>query len=92
MNKNCLKEPVITSDEKIDPADISPVLVASILKHGQLIPAFVTPDGKIIDGKKRHLILKDELTYLILPESLEEEQILNIQMSYETTDACLKSM
>ena len=89
LNKNCLKEPVITCDEKIDPADIPPVLVASILKHGQLIPAFVTPDGKIIDGKKRHLILKDELTYLILPESLEDEEILNIQMSYETSDACL---
>lgn len=70
-------------EEEVDPAALHPAFVASVIKQGQLLPAFISPDGGIIDGCARHAILGDQLEYIILPDFTRE-----MLMSVRIDSAC----
>jgi len=76
LHRQCFDSPGLFCEE-VDPTLLSPVFVASIIKHGQLLPAFVSPDGKIIDGRARYAILGDQLEYIILPGSFSKEMLIS---------------
>ena len=76
LHRQCFDSPALFCEE-VDPTLLSPVFVASIIKHGQLLPAFVSPDGKIIDGRARYAILGDQLEYIILPGSFSKEMLIS---------------
>ena len=76
LHRQCFDSPALFCEE-VDPSLLSPVFVASIIKHGQLLPAFVSPEGKIIDGRARYAILGDQLKYIILPSSFSKEMLIS---------------
>ena len=84
-----LDNPVLYCEEK-DPALLSPVFVASILKHGQLLPAFVSPDGTVIDGRARYAILGDQLEYIIMPETFSRKKLEDVHTVSAESDPLLR--
>ena len=73
LTEDIFQDVVIRKEEHS--VKISPALINSLLKHGQILPVFLTPDGKIIDGKARVAVLGDKVEFLILPDVFSEELI-----------------
>lgn len=92
LNRDCLREVPIRneSENKADPSEISPVLVSSILNHGQLLPIFVTSDGRIIDGKARYTILGDKVEYIVLSHLFCEKLIFHTRILARERDTLIK--
>lgn len=88
LSADCLEEKVLVCSEK-RPEELSPGFVASILRYGQILPVFITPSGRIVDGRARYTVLKDSVEYLILPYT-DDELLSEIRVTSEEVDPVKK--
>jgi len=88
LSADCLEEKVLLCREKPE-EELSPSFVTSILKYGQILPVFITPSGRIVDGRARYTVLKDRVEYLILPP-MDDELLSEIRVMSEEVDPVKK--
>ena len=69
---------IYTTEE--DPP-VSPTLAESLAKHGQILPVWVEPDGRIIDGRARFAVLGEKTKYLVYPDYLPNEVLSSLKAS-----------
>lgn len=67
--------------EDMVPGDISPVLVASFIEFGQILPVWVDKQGRVIEGRARALFFGPNTRYLVHPESLSFQERVEVRFS-----------
>ena len=87
----CLKvdTPVITMEEN---REVSPVLVASFIRHGQILPIWVDQAGNILDGRTRRRFFGSETKYLVYPQEIPSRKVKEIHLRTSLPDDVIKEI
>ena len=87
-----LKVKEIILPENPKPEDLSPILVASFLKHGQILPIWVDETGRILEGRARAVFFASSTKYLIHPAFLTEQEIFEIRSLEKISNDALEKL
>ena len=87
-----LKVKGIIPPEDIAPEEISPILVASFLEFGQILPIWVDREGNVVEGRARAVFFGPNTKYLIHPTILTSQEKAEIRLPEKISDDALKRL
>ena len=79
--------------ERPQAEEISPVLIASFLKYGQLLPVWLDVTGRVIEGRARAVFFREATKYLVHPYLTTDSKRELIEVrNVEALKDCLKEI
>ena len=82
----------IVPPEDMGPEDLSPILVASFLEFGQILPIWVDSKGRVVEGRARAVFFGPSTKYLIHPTPLTPREKAEVRFTGRIPDGVVRRL